>query len=241
MSVNLVEMFGMLSAVVTTASVGITFIQHHRQEKKMEMEISQTIYKLKEILLDDTRKEVRRNLEELEKTKKELTALYDSSQFKSTVAKAADFTFNNKAYGLVKVEVKKKERGENNTFTFTSLIVKHTSKANTMAYFYLILSFLSYLILTFFGLAKEEPVIPILIAAIAMIVFIRQRILVYRIKKGLYGSNEHEVREILHFVLDEKNKHHFDGKGGKTPVFDISNLEELENTIKDYHLEGVKA
>ncbi|MGE7665818.1 hypothetical protein ACQKMN_08855 [Ureibacillus composti] len=244
MSANLVAILGVLTAVSSTVSIGLTLLQHHKQKKEMDTEISQTLNKLKESVIDDidaSSKEMLKNLEKLEKAQKELMRFYGTSQFKSKVAKAADFTFNHKAYSLVKVEVKKKERGEANTFAFTSLIVKHTSKANTMAYFYLILSFLSYLILTYLGFAKEVPAIPILIAAITMIIFVRQRILVYRIKKGLYGSNEKEVREILHFVLDEKNKHYFDGKGGKTPVFDINNLEELEHTIKDYQLEGVKA
>ncbi|WP_046181183.1 hypothetical protein [Domibacillus tundrae] len=190
--------------------------------------------------------------------------LYKTSSFKNQIAKRLDITFNNATYDLliertlvgkgskgethqytIKKQYKKSkvvdERNEKkNSFALTSLIVKHTAKANTASYLYLGASFIVYSGLRMLGLINESNIIPALLLFFALVIFIRHRILVHRIQTGQYGSNEHEAREILKFILDETNKHYFNGKGGAPRIFGEEDLKEVNDAVGKYGMEALK-
>lgn len=137
---------------------------------------------------------------------------------------------------LKEQEQKQKKR----SLALTSLIVKHTSKANTSSYLYLTFSFIVYNLLVFTGIIISNSTVPLLILVLACIIFIRQRILVYRIQTGQYGSNEYEAREVLKFILDETNHHYFNGSGGTPAIFSEDNLKEVHDLIESHNLGGVR-
>lgn len=210
---------------------------------------------------------LRKQNTELDKQTKELEILikqFETSSFKSDVGKSVDITINRKAYRLIHDKVRElqisvdkelveielveiereeviKERQESaKSLALTSLIVKHTSKSNTIAYLFSIASLISYIFLVYLGVLEKGFLIPCLSIVFIIIIFTKQQILVHRIKTGQYGSNEYEAREIISFILDEANKHYFNGGNGHPVIFSNENLEEIQQSVKDFIDGGIR-
>ncbi|MDR7246846.1 hypothetical protein [Priestia megaterium] len=192
----------------------------------------------------------------------DLRAVIETSSFKSDLGKSIDITINRPAYKYLqhvrKVTVTREgkvvekevqianeepmEKKENTkSLVLTSLIVKHTSRSNTFAYMYFIGSLFLYLTFTYLGILEEGILVPCVTILFILVIFIRQQILLYRVKHGHYGSNEYEVREMLNFILDEENKKYFDGKGGKPVIITEENVNEIKKSVKDFNYGGIKA
>lgn len=111
---------------------------------------------------------------------------------------------------LLLMEREKKSRDSSKKIYIVKEIANKKMHNNSLAYFYLIISLLSYFVFSlFFSLSI---IIEIVITIFILLVFTNQKILEYRISKGLYGTNESEAREILQFIIENQNKYS-DGKG----------------------------
>lgn len=100
-------------------------------------------------------------------------------------------------------------------------------KSNTFTYFALIFSLLvEFLIGTLNPLFFNNRII-LLTCILIVLSFTNQLILKYRVKKGLYGTNYLEAREIITFIFNEQNN---GGNGrGKTKL--VFPEEEIEQNV----------
>lgn len=80
-------------------------------------------------------------------------------------------------------------------------------------------------------------VLIIIITFLILILIAEQFMLVYRVKRGLYGSSEYEAMEILKFILNNSSTIGTDGDNYKKILPDI---EQIEENIKEYEMIGGK-
>lgn len=178
--------------------------------------------------------------------KKVLKNFHTVSSFKNPLVKNIDIGINFTLYLLIENPRKKKTDSKKNkiqtekSLVLTSLIVKHTSKSNTLAYLFSIAGLVLYILGAYVGLFEKGLLVPFLSIVFIIIIFIKQLILAYRIKSGQYGSNEYEAREIVNFILDETNKHYFNGGDGQPVIFTDENLKELQQSVKGFIDGGVR-
>lgn len=52
-----------------------------------------------------------------------------------------------------------------------------------------------------------------------------QQLIMYRVKKGWYGKNEYEAKEIINFILSHANKNDFNDSGGLKRVIPLPEVE----------------
>jgi hypothetical protein len=62
---------------------------------------------------------------------------------------------------------------------------------------------------------------------ISCLLMLYENILNYRIKKGYYGNNEREAREIISFILDNYIEIDFKDGGKRKNIFSIDDLEKV--------------
>jgi hypothetical protein len=60
-----------------------------------------------------------------------------------------------------------------------------------------------------------------------LILFTNQTALEYRIRKGLYGNNEYEAREILQFIIDHADKTDFTSGGKSKKLLPDAEIEQI--------------
>ena len=62
-------------------------------------------------------------------------------------------------------------------------------------------------------------------------VLLKQAVFEYRIRKGMYGTNEREAREIITFILQESQNIDFDDQGKPKRLITEEDLEEIKQDI----------
>ncbi|MCO7519198.1 MULTISPECIES: hypothetical protein [unclassified Pseudomonas] len=78
-----------------------------------------------------------------------------------------------------------------------------------------------------FGLGSNGYV-TILAAGLWSLILLDHKIIEYRIRKGWYGRNEFETREIIHFALSHANKDDFNDQGGLKKIVPLPEIPEPE-------------
>lgn len=134
-----------------------------------------------------------------------------------------------------KMKEQRASRKKDIDITIVGLMVGVKAKQNAMAYAFLFLALFVYFYVSRDVTYALDLVVLIIISALILALFINQKILEYRISKGLYGSNEYEAREILRFILSHTDKSNFsDGQGLK----EILPTPELESSTDKETIEG---
>ncbi|MEZ2369612.1 hypothetical protein [Bacillus sp. RCC_6_1] len=164
------------------------------------------------------------------------------SVVKSTALKFLIFFFN---YGLYKdylLKAKNKKSGASKEeFAVTELVIRHNAKNNTLAYILGGLSILAYIVGIQLDLFQPNYIFQFLTIFMIFVVFIKQKILQFRLKKGYFGTNEYELRQILRFIADEKNKDYFKGDGKGRKIFSSTeDTAEFKEEISGFEAWGGK-
>ncbi|HEY0602148.1 MAG TPA: hypothetical protein VGD58_04510, partial [Herpetosiphonaceae bacterium] len=74
-----------------------------------------------------------------------------------------------------------------------------------------------------------------LIVLLVLILFIiRINIIKFRIRKGYYGTNEYEAREIIQFILDNSQSIDFTDDGTPKRIVTPEDLEHLQERINEH-------
>tara|TARA_Y100000588_G_scaffold361778_1_gene422928 strand:- start:4624 stop:5364 length:741 start_codon:yes stop_codon:yes gene_type:complete len=71
------------------------------------------------------------------------------------------------------------------------------------------------------------PIIPLLLISALML---DQYLITYRVRKGWYGRNEYESREIINYAIAHANKDDFNDEGGLKKLMDAPQLLEKKHT-----------
>ncbi|OUB77059.1 hypothetical protein BK744_09295 [Bacillus thuringiensis serovar zhaodongensis] len=173
---------------------------------------------------------------------REVIAVTIGSVFNSNFLNLLNLILN---YGLYKdylLKVKnKKIETLNKEFAVTELVIRHNSKNNTLAYIFGGFSILAYIVGIRLNLFQPNYIFQFLTILMILIVFIKQKILQYRLKKGYFGTNEYELRQILRFIADEKNKDYFKGDGKGRKIFSSAeDTAEFKEEISEFEAWGGK-
>lgn len=100
------------------------------------------------------------------------------------------------------------------------------------SYYFVLTATLIYSIVAIFSKNLESNIYFILGCLIyASLLYLNTFLVNFRIKKGFYGGNEFEAREIIHFI--EENSENIDFSDGNTPkkLFNEEDLKEIEEEI----------
>lgn len=128
-------------------------------------------------------------------------------------------------------------RSDNLTSTVIGLMMIRKEKQTFLAYIFLIASLLVYIALSQLLNLSVRTDLTLLVLGLLLALFVNQKVLEYRIKKGFYGTNEFEAREVLKFILEHADKSSFsDGQGLK----DIMPTPEPNDMSEEKFVDGTK-
>jgi hypothetical protein len=68
---------------------------------------------------------------------------------------------------------------------------------------------------------------PLFLVSLALVLLLRQQVFEWRIRKGSYGTNDEEAREIIAFVVDQSSNIDFTDGGGQRKLFSSADLESM--------------
>ena len=116
--------------------------------------------------------------------------------------------------------------------TVVELLADSKSKRIRIASFLLIFTGSVYVTLSL-GYGQEPKIGILAIVVFFFLVFsINQKILTYRIHKGIYGTNEYEAREIITYILSNSDKEDFsDGDASKRLLLPLEQDVRTEPTL----------
>jgi hypothetical protein len=119
--------------------------------------------------------------------------------------------------------------------TIVGVMVRRRIKSYTSSYLFLLTTLVAYILSTILVSTSLSNWFVLFIFSLIAALRINQKVLEYRIRKGYYGSNEYEAREIIDFVLAHADKTDFiDGTGAKR-LLPTAEIVEAANV----YLEGV--
>lgn len=117
--------------------------------------------------------------------------------------------------------------------TIIGIMVGQKFKSYTKGYISALLSLIAYLSITHIQGAALNGWVLLIIYSLIAAIYINQKTLEYRIRKGDYGSTEYEAREIISFVLAHSQKTDFIDKDGMKKLMPDPETELQDGTIID--------
>lgn len=79
-----------------------------------------------------------------------------------------------------------------------------------------------------FSQTTNNTVLMILSLGVLLII-IKDKVISYRLRNGLFGKNESEAREIIHFILENRNDIDFTDGGNSKRIIDESDIKNIIN------------
>lgn len=70
-------------------------------------------------------------------------------------------------------------------------------------------------------------------------IYVDHKLIEYRVRRGWYGKNEFESREIIRFILAHADKNDFNDQGGLKKVIPSPSLEDLSD-LDHANVDGVR-
>lgn len=192
-----------------------------------------------------------------------LEAFFDSSierlpsaeaYFKAIQLILDDITFlsrNNKRivlylnFGLVSAmskiveEIKGASSEEKKATTIVGVMLQDRLKKSTIAQSILILSLAINFILSLLFAINFSNFLFIFVAVSIFSIQLDQKLIDYRVRKGWYGKNEFEAKEIINFIVSHANKDDFNDDGGLKKVIPLPEIEFEKEKFRS--TEGVTA
>lgn len=184
------------------------------------------------ILIEDGKKIIKATYDDREQTIT-YSKLTDSSHFdSSTIASSAETLEFNFAYSSIKKptgNITKKNGISKETDLIGKLLKKKVKDAN-LTYQTLAIAFCIEILLYFVHPSSSNMFVMVFICGMMFLVFLKQIILNYRVRKGLYGTCFNEAREILLFIKSEKKDK---GSGTKISQLVFKNEQSDINILKE--------
>ncbi|HAT2715243.1 TPA: hypothetical protein ACSP71_003187 [Aeromonas hydrophila] len=133
----------------------------------------------------------------------------------------ASMLLNSSAFSVVETLAKQiadsdgsaKDRKAN---TIVGVMLLEKAKKGTIQQSILILAIVAHLFIVWLTGSDISQFVLLFLAVLLLAVFVDQKLIEFRIRKGWYGSNEFETRELIEFITLHSNKDDFnDGNGAK--------------------------
>lgn len=100
--------------------------------------------------------------------------------------------------------------------TIVGVMLLEKAKKGTIQQAILILAIVAHLFIVWFTASDISQFVLLFLTVLLLAVFLDQKLIEFRIRKGWYGSNEFETRELIEFITLHSNKDDFnDGNGAK--------------------------
>lgn len=109
--------------------------------------------------------------------------------------------------------------------TIIGLFFRKKMQSHLLAYFILFFVIAIYLLLNKIFSMTYSSYFILILSCFTLILFINQKVIEYRVNKGFYGTNEHEAREIIRFII--KHSKDFDNFTGLKIFPDPKSYENL--------------
>ncbi|MBY8252262.1 hypothetical protein KW526_06845 [Vibrio fluvialis] len=121
------------------------------------------------------------------------------------------------------------EKRKTNTIVGMMLEEKLTkSKKNSS---FLIIALLAYIGCSSFNLIPLNPFAIIIPLVLLTAFYLDQYLIIYRVRKGWYGRNEYETREIISYIVAHADKDDFNDDGGLKKLMDAP--ENAKNSVQN--------
>ena len=90
---------------------------------------------------------------------------------------------------------------------------------------------LIYLSSTSLQAIETNSYVYIILIALLVLAFFRDKLFEFRVQNGMYGNNEREAREIIRFILDNSSNIDFDNKSGPRKIIKKEDLKLIEKGL----------
>jgi hypothetical protein len=115
------------------------------------------------------------------------------------------------------------EKHRSNTIVGIMLLEK--LKRTTKLQFTLVLCLILNLMLSFLPEIRFSYFLFALVSLLLFCIHVDQQLIEYRIRKGWYGKNEYEAKEIIDFIISHSNKDDFNSSGGLKRVVPLPEID----------------
>lgn len=141
--------------------------------------------------------------------------------------------------GLINSFLEKKlkviSREHNYENTIVGLLVERRIKSDTRSYIILFCALFLHFVFSLLPSYSINWLLILFLVSLIGLLHLNQKVLEFRIKKGYYGCNEYEAREILSYILEHSDKKQFNDKDGIKEIFPEAEITET----KPIYIEGV--
>lgn len=117
----------------------------------------------------------------------------------------------------------KAENRESNTIV--GMMLGEKVKKSSRAQISLIACLLLHFLLVLFSVVNFSSFLFSAVSIGILLLHVDQKLISYRVKKGWYGKNEFEAKEIIDFILSHSNKDDFNDSGGLKRVIPLPEVE----------------
>lgn len=121
----------------------------------------------------------------------------------------------------------------NDNKTIIGIMVDNRIKSTTKSYILLFLSLVVQLGFSYFTKEQINGWLITIVVFLLAILFINQKMLEYRVKKGYYGATEYEAREIIEFILNHADKTDFTDNDGLKKLMPDPEIELQRESIPE--------
>lgn len=119
--------------------------------------------------------------------------------------------------------------------TIVGMMIKERATAANKSHLLLIGTLAIYLIVASTSLVDFSWLAVIFPSVLLLALHADQYLIAYRIRKGWYGRNEYEAREIIEFILTHAEKDDFNDEGGLKKLMDApENTSHQHSTTEDW-------
>jgi len=121
------------------------------------------------------------------------------------------------------------------SLSIVGLFAIKRSKSNVISSLSVLFALIANILISIY-LTHSDIVNPlsIIFFIVLLIIAVDEYILFFRIKKGYYGTNKHEAREIINFIISNSNGNDYKGPDGKIKIFE-NILNESNITESEYN------
>ena len=117
--------------------------------------------------------------------------------------------------------------------SIVSIMIDSRAKGVQKAFIFLAITLLGQLVFTYFTKSEISSWFILFLLFLACALYLNQTILEYRVKKGLYGANDYEAREIVEFIFANAEHVDFSSGDGAKRIFPEPEKETQEKIIPE--------
>ena len=109
--------------------------------------------------------------------------------------------------------------------TIVGVMLQEKLKKSMKSQIVLIICFVLNFVLSALSVVSFSYILFILISVMILAIHLDQKLIDHRVRKGWYGKNEFEAKEIINFIVSHANKDDFNDSGGLKRVIPLPEAE----------------